>query len=128
VNKKLIAAQVDKLIDVVDKQDELPEEVEGAINDLMAQIEDAGKVVWWKKPFLKDGEFSKTATFATVAYVITLFWYALSIFATGNPVSIGGFELPAIQPLDPTLTIAVLGIASGTYLTNNKLKSGSSHG
>lgn len=122
MNKKLISAQVDKLIDVVDKQDELPEEVEGAINDLMAQIEDAGKVAWWKKPFFKNDEFSKTATFATIAYVITLFWYALSIFATGEPITIAGIQLPAIRPLDPTLTVAVLGIASGTYLTNNKLK------
>lgn len=122
MNKKLIAAQVDKLIDVVDKQNELPEEVEGAINDLMAQIEDAGKVAWWKKPFFKNGEFSKTATFATIAYVITLFWYALSIFATGEPITVAGLQLPAIRPLDPTLAVAVLGIASGTYLTNNKLK------
>jgi hypothetical protein len=126
MNKKLVSARIDKLIDVVDKQDELPEEVEGAINDLMDSFEDKG-VPWWKAPFFKGGKFSKTATFATVAYVITLVWYGLSMFATGEPVDLGWITLPGVQKLDPTLTVAVLGIASGTYLTNNKLKNGSAN-
>jgi hypothetical protein len=126
MDKKLVSARIDKLIDVVDKQDELPEEVEGAINDLLESFQDKG-VSWWKAPFFKGGKFSKTATFATIAYVITLFWYGLSMFATGEPVVIAGVSLPAINPLDPTLTVAVLGIASGTYLTNNKLKNGAAN-
>ena len=119
---KAVSAKINKLIEIVDKQDELPEEVENAINDLMDSIEDAVKVSWWKKPFFKNGEFSKTAAFTTLAYAVTLAWYALSVFATGEPIVISGVQLPAIQRLDPALAVAVLGIASGTYLTNNKIK------
>lgn len=117
-NKKLLRAKIDKLIDIVDRNDELPEEVEGAVNAVLEEIED--DVAWWKKPFFKNGEFSKTATFTTLAYFVTLNWYALSMFA-GHEFDLG-LTTMVIKSLDPTLVVAVLGIASGTYVGNNIVK------
>jgi hypothetical protein len=129
MDRKLMTARVEKLIDVVDRTDEMPDEVHGAINDLLDSIEDdSKKVPWWKAPFFKGGKFSKTATFATLANCITLVWYAMSMFATGEPWDMGFITLPAIKPLDPTLAVGVLSALNGTYLINNKLKNGAANG
>ena len=115
--------KMNKLVDAVDSAStDLPPVVEGAVNDLLATFDEQASVPAWKKFFYKNGEFSKTATFATVANVITLTWYALSMFATGEPQDLGFMTLPAIKPLDPTLAVAVLGLADGAYLGNNVLK------
>ena len=65
-------------------------------------------VPWYKIMFYKNGVFSKTATFSTIANMITLVWYALSMFK----------DIP-ISPLDPTMAVAVLGLANGTYVASH---------
>jgi len=105
---------IDALIDTADQLDEVA-------TGLLAAAADRQTTPWWKAPFFKHGKFSKTATFATAANVITLGWYALSMFA-GQELEVMGLSI-TIQKLDPALAAAVMGLANGTYLGNNALKS-----
>ena len=93
---------VDELLKAVDTQSEdLPEEVEGAINDLLVNIdENDASVPWYKAPF------------ATVANVLVLAAYVLSLF---KGTVIGPWTVPEF---DATAAFAIMGIANGTYVVN----------
>lgn len=114
----MLAKYIDKLIDVVQNADELPEEVEGAINDVLAHAD--APVPWYKAPFFKNGKFSKTAAFATIANLMVLMAYFLSWFQ-GSEVSLGlgTWTLPAF---DTGAAAALLAIVNGTYVVNNGIK------
>lgn len=74
-----------------------------------------------KRFFYKDGEFSKTAVFATIANLLVCFAYAVSIFA-GTSFVLGPLGTLVLPAFDPTAAMAVLGIINGSYLANNGLK------
>ena len=114
---------VDELIKSIDAQgEELPEEVEGAINDLLANIdENDASVPWYKAPFFKNGHFSKTATFATIANVLVLAAYVLSLF---KGTALGPWTVPAF---DTEAAAALLLIVNGTYVAN-RLAANREHG
>ena len=119
-----VRTNVDKLITIVNKADELPSEVEGAMNDLLASIEKQD-VAWYKAPFFKNGEFSKTALFATLANVLVLTAYVLSWFqGTNVDLGIGTWTLPAF---DTGAAAAILAIVNGTYI-GNRLASAKENG
>lgn len=108
---------VDKLVDALETVSDLPPDVEGALNDLLSSADDDPPTTpWWKAPFFKDGEFSKTATFATLGNAVTVAWFAASAFAGSE---LGGLVL---QKLDVALAMGVAGVLNGTYLVNNGLK------
>ena len=110
----------DRLLEAAQNADELPEEVEGAINDVLDHAD--VPVQWYKAPFFKNGQFSKTATFATVANIMVLAFYALSFF---QGLTIGRGELTwTLQPFDVEAAVAILTIVNGTYLGNNFVKKG----
>jgi hypothetical protein len=120
-----VRTNIDKLIAVVDRADELPAEVQGAMNDLLASI---GKrdVPWYKAPFFKNGEFSKTALFATLANMLVLIAYVLSWFA-GAQLTIGSLGTWTIPPFDTGAAAAILAIVNGTYI-GNRLAAGKENG
>lgn len=120
--KKRMTARIDKLVAIVDKVDELPEEVQGAINDVLDEMQ-RGQVPSWKQFFYKNGEFSKTATFHTVSWAMVLGLYFVQELFKGAIVSIGGWQW-TVGAFDATAAAAILAIASGTYLGNNVLKKG----
>ena len=112
-----VRTNVDKLITVVNKADELPSEVEGAMNDLLASIEQQD-VAWYKAPFFKNGEFSKTAMFATLANVLVLVAYVLSWFA-GAQITFDGWGTWTVPAFDTGAAAAILAIVNGTYIGNS---------
>lgn len=115
-----LKAKIDALFDAMDDVDELPAPVEAAINDLASAVEAKPNVPWWKAPFFKNGQFSKTATFVTLAYAITLGWYAASMFAD-QQLDLGFIRF-SIKTLDPALATAVLSISTTGYVANNVVK------
>lgn len=78
--------------------------------------------------FMKDGEFSKTASFATLANMLVLVAYVLSWFAGSEITFFTGQQL-MIPAFDEGAALSLLGILNGTYLGNNviKYKKDSSH-
>ena len=108
----MLTKYADKLIEIVHNADELPEEVEGAIQDVLEHVGDP--VPWYKAPFFKNGRFSKTATFATIANVLVLAAYVLSLFAG---TEIGGWTVPTF---DTGAAAAILAIVNGTYVLNHR--------
>lgn len=126
--RKIVRAHIDKLVDIVDRQDELPEDVESAINDLLSAVDDDTKVPAWKAPFYKDGKFSKTAAFTTVANVIVLLAYFIQSFFTGSTLDLGFFTW-TIPAFDVAAAAAILAVCNGTYVGNNLVKvKASGHG
>ena len=109
-----VRTNVDKLITIVNKADELPSEVEGAMNDLLASIEKQD-VAWYKAPFFKNGEFSKTALFATLANVLVLVAYVLSWFA-GAQFTIGSLGTWTVPPFDTGAAAAPVSKAGSVHV------------
>jgi len=112
----MLKKYVDKLLEVTQNADELPGEVEGAINDVLAHAD--SPVSWYKAPFFKDGSFSKTATFATFANVLVLVSFVLGWF---QGTDLGPWTIPAF---DSGASAVLLGLANGTYVINNQIKKG----
>lgn len=75
-----------------------------------------------KALFFKNGQFSKTASFAVIANVIVLVNYALMSWLAGAHITLPwlDFTVPTFSATDAA---AILGILNGTYLGNNFLKS-----
>ena len=71
--------------------------------------------------FHKNGQFSKTATFATVANVLVLTNYFCMSWLTGAEVDLSfiKFTVPAFDAASAGM---ILGLLNGTYLGNNMLK------
>jgi hypothetical protein len=113
----MLTKYADKLTEVVHNADELPEAVEGAINDVLAHVGDP--VPWYKAPFFKNGRFSKTATFATIANVLVLVAYVLSWFA-GSQIVFGDWGTWTIPVFDTGAAAAILAIVNGTYVVNHR--------
>ena len=110
---------LDKLADIVHNADDVPDDVVGAINDVLA---DAGDPVpWYQAPFCKNGRFSKTATFATVVNVLVIASYVLG-WSKGT--ELGPWTVPAF---DVTASAAIMALANGTYVAN-RLASGRENG
>ncbi len=70
--------------------------------------------------FYKDGEFSKTGTFVTIANVLVLTSYTIGWFA-GTSIELGDTTI-LIPAFDSAAALAVLSIVNGTYLSNNAMK------
>ena len=66
-----------------------------------------------KKIFMKTVDLSKTATFATIANVMVLVAYGLSIFRGSH---VWGFAIPQF---DSSAAASVLAIVNGTYVLNH---------
>lgn len=66
----------------------------------------------WKAFFAKNGKFSKTATFATIANVMVLGAYALSLV---RGAEVFGWTIPEF---DAVAAAAILAIVNGTYVGN----------
>lgn len=110
----MLAKYIDKLIEVVQNADEIPEDIEGAINDVLAHAD--GIVPWYKALFFKNGQFSKTATFATIINVLVIASFVLGWF---KGTELGPWTIPAF---DVTAGAAMLALANGSYLANNHIK------
>lgn len=108
----MLAKYVDKLMEVAQNADELPEEVEGAINEVLAHAD--APVPWYKAPFFRNGQFSKTAMFVTIANVLVLAAYVLSLF---KGTQLGGWTVPEF---DVPASAALLAIVNGTYVLNHR--------
>ena len=115
----MLNKQLDRLVDIVHNADEIPDEVAGAINDVLAHAGD--RVPWYKAPFFKNGEFSKTATFATVVNVLVIISYVLGWF---KGTELGPWTVPAF---DVAASAAIMALANGTYVVN-RLASGKENG
>lgn len=104
----------------------VPKAVKDAVENL-AEAFDADNTgpPWWKAWTYKDGKFSKTAMWVGIANVITLGWFALSIFA-GAELDLGFTKL-VIQRLDPGLALGVAGALNAAYIANNSIKSKTPH-
>lgn len=72
--------------------------------------------------FMKDGQFSKTATFATIGTSLVLISYVLSWFA-GSTLTFGDIGTITLPEFNSGAAVALLGILNGTYLGNNLIKS-----
>lgn len=101
---------LDRLLAAVDGKD-VPEAVVAAVNELLAT-----KAPWYRALFGQGGEFSKTATFATLANVLVLAAYVMSWF---QGTVLGPWTVPAF---DVAASAALLAIANGTYVGNNVVK------
>jgi hypothetical protein len=69
----------------------------------------------------KDGKFSKTAMFASMANLAVLAAYVLS-WGAGATIAVGeafSFTVPAF---DTSAAIGLLTVINGTYIGNNALK------
>jgi hypothetical protein len=106
----MLAKYVDKLTEIAQNADELPEEVEGAINEVLAHVDDP--VPWYKALVFKNGKFSKTAMFATIANFLVLGAYVLSFF---QGTVLGRWTVPAF---DAEAAGMLLVIVNGTYVAN----------
>lgn len=104
---------LNRLADVIHKTQDVPEAVVGAVNDLLA----GARRPWYKALVYKNGEFSKTALFATLANVLVLIAYVLSWFA-GAQFTIGSLGTWTIPPFDTGAAAAILAIVNGTYIGN----------
>lgn len=120
MSKSVLRQRLDALIDVIDDAVDLPPTVEGAVNDLLDAYEADDATPWWKKPFYKNGEFSKTAMFVSAANTIALAWFAASPFA-GASLDLGVTTL-TLQPLDAQLVLSITTVFNGAYLVNNNIK------
>jgi hypothetical protein len=105
---------VDELLKTIEAQgEELPEDVEGAINDLLVNLdENDASVPWYKAPFCKHGKFSKTATFVTLANVLVITSFILGWF---QGTVLGPWTVPAF---DVGAGGGLLLIVNGTYVAN----------
>jgi len=72
--------------------------------------------------FMKNGEFSKTATFATIGTSLVLVAYVLSWFS-GSTLTFGSVGTVTLPEFNSGAAVALLGILNGTYLGNNLIKS-----
>lgn len=72
--------------------------------------------------FHKDGQFSKTATFATLANLLVLTAYVLS-WGAGSSLSFGDAVNINFPEFNAGAAVALLGIINGTYIGNNLIKS-----
>jgi len=114
--RRMIEEKAHELLErAQDLVEDLPEPVESAINELMTAV-DGDKIAWWKRPFFKDGEFSKTAMFATIANFLVLFSFVLGWF---QGTELGPWTVPAF---DTSAAVALMAIANGTYVANNQVK------
>ncbi len=74
----------------------------------------------WKAFFYKNGSFSKTATFATVANILVLGSFVLGFFAG---MEVNFFDLEWIVPeFNDKAAWSILAITNGTYIGNNMVK------
>jgi len=71
--------------------------------------------------FMKNGNFSKTATFATLGNTLVLVAYVLSWFS-GTTLVLGTVGTVTLPAFDVGAAAALLGILNGTYLGNNAIK------
>ena len=76
--------------------------------------------------FMQNGQFSKTATFATLGTFLVLIAYVFSWFA-GTTLTFGEVGTITLPEFDSTAAVALLSILNGTYLGNNLIKSKSVH-
>jgi len=112
---------LNKLAEIMHATEGVPEVVVGAVNDVLA----AAKTPWYKALVYKNGEFSKTALFATLANILVLIAYVLSWFQGANvDLGIGTWTLPAF---DTGAAAAILAIVNGTYI-GNRLASAKENG
>jgi len=108
---------LNKLAEIMHATEGVPEVVVGAVNDVLA----GAKTPWYKALVYKNGEFSKTALFATLANVLVLIAYVLSWF---QGTEVGTWTLPAF---DTGAAAAILAIVNGTYI-GNRLASAKENG
>jgi hypothetical protein len=74
----------------------------------------------WKAFFYKNGSFSKTATFATVANLLVLFSFVLGFFA-GMDIEIMD-HVWTVPEFNDKAAWSILAIVNGTYIGNNMVK------
>ena len=110
----MLRKQLDKLVDLVHNADEMPDEVAGAINDVLAHADDP--VPWYKALFFKNGKFSKTAMFASIVNLLVIVSFVLGWF---KGTQVGPWVIPAF---DATAGFALMAMADGAYLINNQIK------
>ena len=111
----------DKITGLLDKLNdfEVPDEVTKAADDIRSDISKTTKV-GWRAFFYKDGQFSKTATFVTMANSLILLSFVLSFFQ-GNVINLGLFEW-SVPGFDAGAAAAVGSIFNLTYVGNNAVK------
>jgi hypothetical protein len=73
--------------------------------------------------FMKDGKFSKTATFASVGTFLVLNAYVMSWFAGSTITLFDGAVGMVLPAFDASAAVALLAILNGAYLGNNAIKS-----
>lgn len=113
---------MDRLLEATeDLEDELPEPVAEAVNELADELEGTKGLPSWKMPFFKDGKFSKTASITTVANVMVLMAYFVQAFFVGSTLDLGLFAW-TVPAFDVAAAAAILTICNGTYVGNNLVK------
>lgn len=71
--------------------------------------------------FFKDGQFSKTAAFATLGNFAVLFTWFFQIWFGG--VAIDTDKIHYVVPkFDPESAMVIMGFLNGAYLGNNMIK------
>ena len=74
-----------------------------------------------KALFFKDGQFSKTATFAVLGNAFVLFNYMLLSWCAGAAVDLSWIKF-TVPAFDVGAATSILGLLNGSYLGNNYLK------
>lgn len=74
-----------------------------------------------QKFFYKNGQFSKTATFASIGNFVVLVTYALQSWLAGAIIDLHITQLTVPQ-FNVESALAIFGVLNGTYLTNNAIK------
>jgi hypothetical protein len=97
-------------------------DVDQGISDAGPADAGAAKKIKVKSFLMKDGEFSKTATFASVTNTLVLLAYVMSWFA-GSSLGVEGVGVLMLPQFDVSAAIALLTVMNGTYLGNNMIKS-----